>query len=92
MKLFMKKNVIIVQVNIQSVVHYSLQNFRETQLHANWPIICHNSFWPHLKFGVTVTIFIFPSMPKVIDFFKVFKSDFFIRSYTDLIIFASKPS
>ena len=38
-KLFVKKKVIIVQVIINSVVDYPLQNFRELRKYGNWPIV-----------------------------------------------------
>ena len=38
-KLFVKKKVII-QVIIDLVVHCPLQNFRETRMYGNWPIVC----------------------------------------------------
>ena len=86
-KLFTKKKVIIVQVIINSVVYYPLQNFRETRnkkvrkLADSLLVVV---FLPDLKTGVTFAIFIFSGkMPRFIDSLKIFSSGFLMNSYTD---------
>ena len=47
---------------------------------------------PDLKISVTFAIFIFSrKMPRFIDSLKIFSSEVFMNSYTDVIIFTSKP-
>ena len=88
-KLFIKKKVIIIQVIINSVVHYPLQNFRDSRKYGNWPIV----FLPDLKTGVTFSIFMFSGkMLRFIDSLKIFSNGFFMNSCTDVTIFISKPS
>ena len=52
-----------------------------------------SSFLPDFKIGVNFAIFIVSGkMPRFIDSLKIFSSSFFMNSYTDVIIFTSKPS
>ena len=52
-----------------------------------------NSLLPDLEIGVTFAIFIFSGkMPKFIDLLKIFSDGFFMSSYTNVMIFRSKPS
>ena len=91
-KLFMKK-VIMVQVIIHSVVHYPLQNLEKHESMVIGQYFVSKYLLPDLEIAVTFAIFIFSGkMPKFIDLLKIFSDGFFMSSYTNVIIFRSKPS